>query len=61
MIRKSVDGLPDQLKEDYIDTDPICVEKIKLLKSVIKSKFPVSVREFLLENLSNYFHLPFIS
>ena len=45
MFRKSVDGLPDQLKEDYIDTDPICVEKVKLLKNVIKSKFPVSICE----------------
>ena len=47
MFRKPVEGLPDQFKDDYTDSDPKCVEKVKLLKSVIQSKFPVSILVFL--------------
>ena len=43
MFRKTINDLPETVKEDFIDTDPKCVQKVKTLKHVIQSQFPVSV------------------
>ena len=42
MFRNTLKNLPESVKEDFIDSDPKCVEKVKTLKGMIKSKFPVS-------------------
>ncbi len=41
MFRQSIKGLPEEVKEDYCDSDPLCVRKVKTLKNMIKSTFPV--------------------
>eukprot|EP00794_Sanderia_malayensis_P017020 gene17020-18734_t len=40
MFRNTIEGLPDEVKGDYCDTDPRCIEKVKTLKCMIKSTFP---------------------
>ncbi|XP_065072260.1 uncharacterized protein LOC135696706 [Rhopilema esculentum] len=42
MFRKTINDLPETVKEDFIDTDPKCVQKVKTLKHVIQSQFPES-------------------
>ena len=60
MFRNSLENLPDHFKADYMDTNPNCVEKVKVLKNAIKSKFPVSAFRFLplweTFNCSYYIH-----
>ena len=43
MFRDLVKGLPENVKEDFVDSDPKCVEKVKTMKSMIKAKFPVRI------------------
>eukprot|EP00794_Sanderia_malayensis_P003244 gene3244-3725_t len=40
MMRKPIKGLPDDVKKDFCDTDPLQIEKINTLKNIIKSTFP---------------------
>ena len=52
MFRNSLENLPDHYKADYMDTNPNCVEKVKVLKNAIRSKFPVSAFHFSTGKLS---------
>ena len=45
MFRGVVEGLPDNMKEDFVDTDPKCVDKVKMMKDMIKTKFPVCINK----------------
>jgi len=54
MFRELVKGLPENVKEDFVDSDPICVEKVKTMKSMIKAKFPEGhVNTYNVKNLVN--------
>lgn len=43
MIREQegLEGLSEEVKHDYVDTDEDCIEKVKVLKAMIQTTFPV--------------------
>ena len=43
MLRKpdTLDELPEEVKQDFFDTQDVNVQKLKTLKEMIKEKFPV--------------------
>ena len=43
MFRGLLEGIPDNCKDDFVDTDPKCIEKVKKMKTMIKAKFPVRI------------------
>jgi hypothetical protein len=44
-----LDDVPEEHKKDFIDSDKLASQKLKILKKMIRDRFPVSVFAFAIQ------------
>jgi hypothetical protein len=49
-----LDDVPEEHKKDFIDSDKLAPQKLKILKKMIRDRFPVSVFAFAIQLKHNW-------